>query len=213
MAIPNLRPAGGHTGFENVFWIGGATDSGKTTIANALAATYDLKVYHYDDAELAHLSRLAEGGSAFRKLMNATMDERWVDAEPGELFDRVNASFYERWPLVLDDLRAFGATPVIAEGFGLMPDLVATVARRTRAVFLVPDEALKAMSVARRDKPYGRLLTRDPERARSNVLERDAQIAAEVRTQAVRRGLLVLEATVRQDADSLGRRVARWFRL
>lgn len=33
---------------EHVLWIGGATDSGKTSVARALAQTYGLQEYHYD---------------------------------------------------------------------------------------------------------------------------------------------------------------------
>ena len=213
MVSLRMVSANSQINFANVFWIGGAPDAAKSTVANLLSTRHALAVYQYDQAELAHLTLLADGPSAYRELMNATMDERWVDPEPRELFQRVRSSFYERWPFVLDDLRHFGSQPVIAEGFGLMPDLVATVAAPNRAVFLVPDEEFKAISVSRRDKPTGRQRTRDPERARRNVLQRDAQIALDVRAQAEKHGLLVLEATLERSIEDLARTVEQWFRL
>jgi hypothetical protein len=129
------------------------------------------------------------------------------------LFERALASFRERWPLVLEDLRAFGTQRTIAEGFGLMPEMVAAVASQERAVFLVPSEEFKAIAVERRDKPEGRHQTRDPDRARRNMLRRDALIAEEVRVQADKLGMLVLEARMGQSAENVANLVAAWFRL
>ena len=100
------------------------------------------------------------------------MNERWMDRAPKEMFEREIASFHERWPLVLEDLQSFGTRPVIAEGFGLLPELVGSVASRERAVFLLPTEKFKAISFARRGKPTGSHQTRDPKGAHRNAMER-----------------------------------------
>jgi len=196
----------------NVYWIGGAPDAGKSTVAELLCARYGLMAYHYDGAEQSHLSRLP-CRSAYRTLMDASFDGRWLDAEPKELCELALASFRERWPLVLEDLRGFGTRQVVAEGFGLMPEIVGAVAAPERAVFLVASEEFKSNSVARRDKPEGRHQTRDPDRARRNMLDRDTLIAEEVRVQADKLAMLVVEARLGRSAEGLANLVATWFRL
>lgn len=196
----------------DVYWIGGATDAGKSTVANLLGERQSWAVYHYDEAELNHYSRLPDGASVYRALIDASMNERWM-GEPKEMFEREIASFRERWPLVLEDLQGFGTRQVIAEGFGLLPELVWSVASRGRAVFLLPSEKFKATSFARRGKPTGRHQTRDPKRAHRNALERDRLIAREIRHQADRLGMHAVQVRVGRSANNLADLVADWFGL
>jgi 2-phosphoglycerate kinase len=200
--------------FNNVYWIGGATDGGKSTVADLLADRYGFAVYHYDCTDVQHHVRLAEADPEYLAFINAHLDDRWVSCGPPELFERSLASFRDRWPMVLEDVGAFGGRPVIAEGFGLTPELISAGGiEPTRCVFMVPTPAFKAMSVAKRDKPTWRHQTRDPERARLNILARDGLLAAHIQQSAEKLGLHVVSVEIDKVPDDLATEVARWFGL
>ena len=44
----------------HVFWIGGATDTGKSTVAQNLADRYGMYVYHYDKTNSEHHEKMAK---------------------------------------------------------------------------------------------------------------------------------------------------------
>jgi adenylate kinase family enzyme len=46
----------------HVLWIGGGTDTGKTTISEIIAARYAFQLYHYDQHDLAQVKRLRRRG-------------------------------------------------------------------------------------------------------------------------------------------------------
>ena len=100
--MPEWQPALAH-----VLWIGGATDSGKSTLAQKLGERYPLQIYHYDQPDSAHHQRLAEALPAYRAFIQASLDERWVDPEPEALFQRALSSFRDRFPMVIEDLLAY----------------------------------------------------------------------------------------------------------
>lgn len=195
-----------------MYWIGGPPDAGKSTVADALAKRFGLTVYHCDDSEQAHYPQLPDG-SAYRALTDASPDERWVNRTAAAMFQRELGSFRERWPLVLKDLRNYGDVPVVAEGFGLTPRLVATCAPPERALFLVPNGAFKANSFEHRGKPTGAKETRDPERARRNALQRDTLIAEEIRLQAEVCGMRVVEVASGTGVETLTVVIAELFGL
>lgn len=180
-----------------VYWVGGAPDSGKTTVAAELARRYGTVRYEYDRADLRHHRRLAADLPAYRAFLDATAEERWLGPAPRDLADRALASFTDRFPLVLDDLAVaewVPGRPVIAEGFGLTPALVAPLlASPQQAVWLVPTAEFRAASWDRRAKPASARETSDPARAAANLLARDRLLDDEVRRQAAGRGFAVLE--------------------
>jgi len=175
----------GRQSLSHVLWIGGATDSGKSTAAQKLAERHQLQVYHYDWRDLAHHERLAKTNPVYRAFLAASLDDRWVVPEPEALFQRLLQSSRDRFPLVLEDLRALPREPgIVAEGFGLLPELLAPLlSRLTQALWLVPTQAFKEASMARRGKPSFGAQVRDPERAKANVLARDRFFADYLRDQ------------------------------
>jgi hypothetical protein len=164
---------------SHVLWIGGATDAGKSTIARNLADRYGLVVYHYDKQDAIHHDRLAGTVPQIRKFMEASLDERWVYPEPAALFEFLFVAFSCRFPLVVEDLLALTANkPIVAEGFGLLPDLVDPILSSPwQAIWLVPTETFKWESMARRGKPSFAKLTSNPEKARMNLFARDTMLA------------------------------------
>src|SRR5205085_2297380 len=140
-------------------WIGGATDSGKTSVARALAQQYGLQAYHLDrydrEEPPGHWSRT---DPVRHPHMHAAptkdRDWMWVHTTPEELVERWFRWAPERFQLVLEDLLALPpAPPIVAEGYGFTPDLVRPLLSSIRqAIWLVSTEEFKRVSYARRGK-------------------------------------------------------------
>ena len=171
---------------SHVLWIGGATDAGKTTVTRRLAARHGWQLYHYDRHDLPHHERLAERHEAYRAFLETSLDERWVVPEPKALLQRSLRSFANRFVFVVEDLLALpSGTIIVAEGFGLLPALVAPLlSTPIQALFLVPTPSFKRASMKRRNKPSFAAETSDPQRAAENLFRRDLLLAGVVRRQA-----------------------------
>jgi 2-phosphoglycerate kinase len=199
----------------HVLWIGGATDSGKSTLAIQLAGRHGLQVYHYDRRDLAHHEILAQTNPAYRSFLTASLGERWVFPEPEELFQRSLQSFRDRFPLLIEDLIALPRHPgIIVEGFGLLPELLAPLlSRPTQAVWLVPTPAFKQASMARRSKPSFASQTSDPERARANLLERDRLLTVFICEQVVSYGYTLYHIDGARSPDEMVKLLEQSFHL
>jgi len=208
---------------DTVLWVGGAQWAGKTTVARLLAARYPLVVYAYDyhDAR-SHSARAradADRFPAYNALLAALDDDPdrvWSDPSPEQMAERELAVFSERFQMVLEDLSALAeATPVLAEGWGLRPDLVAPhLAAPEQAIFLVPTRSfrqsqLDALDRAKRLRVSG---LQEPTRAQRNRVERDLLLSDDVVARASALGLPVLEVDGTEDAPAVAERVERQFR-
>jgi hypothetical protein len=68
---------------SHVFWLGGATCAGKTSVADRLAQMYGWQVYHYDQHEPDHVARrLQVGDQQIAAFLALSMDERWLLRTP-----------------------------------------------------------------------------------------------------------------------------------
>ncbi|NUT46747.1 MAG: hypothetical protein HOV94_05415 [Saccharothrix sp.] len=204
-----------------VLWIGGAQWTGKSTVAWLLARRHGLTAYHYDfhDARAHHDRALAHAGRyphrhAWQTLHDHDPDMTWVRPSPQEMAEQSKHSHTERFEMVLDDLRALSSgRPLVAEGWGLRPELVAPLLDDPRqAVFLVPTEEFRRRQV--RELPRAGAVSAavsDPERAQANRLERDRLLARDVVDRAREHGLRVIEVDGRLSVGGLTTLVAGHF--
>ena len=195
----------GPQAFSHVLWIGGATDSGKSTLAQKLAERHGLQIYHYDKRDLAHHEQLAQTRPAYQAFLTASLDERWVYPAPAELFQRMLESFQDRFPLVMQDLIALPRERgILAEGFGLLPGLLAPLLTHpAQALWLVPAEDFKLASMRRRGKPSFGAQVSDPERAKTNLLERDRLLTEYLREQVSKYGYTLVEVDGSRSAGEM----------
>jgi 2-phosphoglycerate kinase len=122
----------------DVYWIGGGPGAGKSTVARRLAERFGLRLYATDDVMGDHARRSREA-PYLERFMAMSMDERWVERSPAEMFETFHWFRGEGFELIVEDLRALPDGPaVVAEGFRLLPHLVRPVAAPDRALWLLP---------------------------------------------------------------------------
>lgn len=181
----------------HVLWLGGGTDAGKTTVAEAIAERHGLQYYNFDRNERSHLARRqAAGDYAGQKYVyDMTPDEMWVDPDPEAMAQGIITGWARRAEFAIEDIMALPKTPLmIAEGPGFFPEVVEPLLSNPRqAIWFVPAPAFKRKIAIQRGKPSVRLQTRDPERATENMIGRDLLVAEHVRREAMKRGLRLVE--------------------
>ncbi len=198
---------------SHVLWIGGATDTGKTTISRLVAERRSLQVYHYDRYDRPQIDRLAQTSPRYRAFLDASLEERWIVPEPQDLLGFLLQSFQDRFPLVIESLLDLPKQPmIVAEGFGFTPELVfPLLSSACQAIWLVPTEDFKRASMERRNKPSFKDQVSDPARAKRNLFERDMLLARLIRAQAETRGLVVYEVDGARPVADMASRVETHF--
>jgi 2-phosphoglycerate kinase len=202
---------------RHVFWIAGASGSGKSTIARRLAEERGLHLYSTDDVMAEHARRVSPRDSPHLARFSAMdLDERWLHRPPETMLETFHWFQGEGFGLIVEDLLALPAEPgVVAEGFRLLPSLVQPVlADPTHAVWLLPTPEFRRAAFEQRGSLWaiaGR--TSDPERALRNLLERDAMFTDRLRNQTRRLGLRTIEIDLTTSEDALFDRIAGGFGL
>ena len=189
----------------HVFWLGGATDSGKSTVARNLAQRLDISVYHFDKADAEQMEKLAGVIPEIRRFLDASLEERWIHPTPQMLFDHLLFVFPHRFPLVVETLlQMTGDKPIIVEGFGLLPELVhPLLSDPHQAVWLIPTATFKWESMKRRNKPSFASSLSDPEKARMNLFARDLMLADYYRQQVSVYGYTLYEVDGSRTPDEM----------
>jgi hypothetical protein len=172
LAGPALRAR-----LRHVYWIGGGSGAGKSTIGRRLAARAGLRLYSTDDVMADHGRRITRADGPFLSEFAAMgMDERWVSRSPETMLETFHWFRGEGFGLIVEDLlRLPRERGVIAEGFRLLPRLVRPLlAESGHAVWLLPTPGFRRAAFGRRGS-LGVIAgkTSDPERALRNLLERD----------------------------------------
>jgi hypothetical protein len=195
----------------HVYWLGGASGAGKSTIAARLAERHDLQLYSTDDVMPDHARRsTAESSPQLAEFVAMSMDERWLDRSTEAMLDSFHWYRGEAFDLIVKDLLAFAPEPVIAEGFRLLPALVDPLAGHARAVWLLPTPQFRRTAFEERGSLWSIAnRTSDPERALHNLLERDAMFTERLRADVVAAGRPTVEVDVGDEVDEVLDRVSR----
>ena len=204
--------------FRHVYWIGGGSAAGKSTIARRIAAQHGLRVYATDDVMADHARRSTnEDSPLLHRFMAADMDERWVNRPPKTMLETFHWFQGEGFNLIIEDLLRLPREPgIIAEGFRLLPRLVTPLlSSPARAVWLLPTPDFRQAVVERRGGSSWGFLARttDPDRALRNLLERDRMFTDILREEAARLEVPAIEVDAAMTEDDLVKRVTAVFGL
>jgi hypothetical protein len=211
-AAPALRSR-----LRHVYWIGGGSGAGKSTIARRVADRHGLRVYATDDAMPDHDGRFTQQEAPLLSRFKAMdMDERWVSRPPEVMLESFHWFQGELFGLIVEDLLRLPMEPgVIAEGFRLLPRLVKPLlAAPGHAVWLLPTPGFRRVAFASRGslwKIAGK--TSDPGRALRNLLERDQMFTALLGEETKRLELAAIKIDTTMTEDDLTERVTEIFGL
>jgi hypothetical protein len=199
---------------RHVYWIGGGSGSGKSTIAQRLAQRYGLDVYATDDVMGDHARRLAsEQAPNLADFIAMDMDQRWLNRPVETMLETFHWYRGEGFDLIVADLLERPRDrPVIAEGFRLLPRLVGPLLDNpARAVWLLPSARFRRAAFERRGTLWAIAgQTSDPPRALEKLLDRDARFTERLRGEVGELGLAAIEVDGFTE-DALTDQVARQF--
>ena len=203
---------------RHVYWLGGGSAAGKSTVARRIAARHGLRVYSTDDVMAEHARRGSrEDCPLLHRFMAMDVDERWVDRPPKAMLETFHWFRGEGFDLIIEDLlRLPRETGVIVEGFRLLPNLVKPLLSvPNRAVWLLPTPDFRQVIIESRGGAAWGFLARttDPERALRNLLERDRMFTDALREEVARLGVSAIEVDTTMTGDDLARRVTDVFGL
>lgn len=203
---------------RHVFWIGGGSGAGKSTIARRISAQRGLRVYATDEVMADHARRgTKEDSPLLHTFMAMDMDERWSNRPPKTMLETFPWFQGEGFTLIIEDLLRLPREPgVIVEGFRLLPRLVKPLLSvPAHAVWLLPTPAFRqAVVETRGGSAWGFLAkTTDPERALRNMLERDRMFTSILREETARLEVPAIEVDATMTEDDVTKRVTEVFGL
>jgi 2-phosphoglycerate kinase len=203
---------------RHIYWLGGGSGAGKSTIAHRLAAQHGLHIYSTDDVMPDHARRsTSEDSPLLYSFMAMDMDERWVSRSPKAMLETFHWFQGEGFRLIIEDLLRFPLEPgVIVEGFRLLPRLVKPlVSVPAQSVWLLPTPAFRQTVFESRGGSASGFLARtsDPERALRNLLERDRMFTDTLREETTRLEMSAIEVDAAMTEDDLAGRVTELFGL
>lgn len=202
---------------RHVYWIGGGSGAGKSTIARRLAAAHRLRLYSTDDAMQDHARRCSSKDCPFlHEFEKMSMDRRWLDRSPRTMLETFHWFRGEGFHLIVEDLLNLPSDRgILVEGFRLLPGLVRPLLHdMNQAVWLLPTPEFRLAAFEHRGSRWsiaGR--TSEPERALGNLLERDRLFTADLRDAVGRLGMPSVEVDGSLAESALADRVATQFGL
>ncbi|HEX5189680.1 MAG TPA: hypothetical protein VFW16_09075 [Streptosporangiaceae bacterium] len=193
----------------HVYWIGGGSGAGKSTIARRLAERHGFALYSTDDAMADHADRVRpEECPLLSAFTSMDMDQRWLNRSPQVMLETFHWFGGEGFGLIVEDLIRLACGPVIAEGFRLLPHLVEPLALPAQAVWLLPTPAFRRAAFGSRGSLWQiARKTSDPPAALRNLLERDRMFTERLAEQTRRLRLPALEVDIAMSEDDLAARV------
>lgn len=202
---------------NNIYWIGGAPCSGKSTVADMLVKEYGFKYYKVDN----HLDRYLDIGAKKGNKVLKAMKERdreatWLGNDIDVMVEEEFVYYKYALKIIEGDLkRQFGNKKVVVEGAAIIPEYAKTKEiAEDRYVCIVPTRSFQSKEFAERGY-VTRLLggTSDPDKALENWLERDARFAQIVRDEAIENEQNLIIVDGQQSAEEVYAQVRTMFGL
>jgi 2-phosphoglycerate kinase len=202
---------------RHVYWIGGASGSGKSTTARRLANKHGLRLYSTDEAMADHARRWRpEDCPSLAEFVKMSMDQRWVDRSPQTMLETFHWFRGEAFGLIIEDLLALPRERgVLVEGFRLLPHLVKPLLRDpSHGVWLIPTPEFRLSAFESRGTKWSiPNKTSNPKRALSNLLERDRLFTERLQSMLETTGLPAVKVDGRLTEDALEGCIAEKFGL
>lgn len=89
----------------HIYWLGGGSAAGKSTIARRIASEHGLRVYSTDDLMADHARRSsADECPLLHQFMAMGLDERWVNRSPQVMFETFHWFQGEGFNLIVEDV-------------------------------------------------------------------------------------------------------------
>ena len=196
----------------HVRWIGGGSGAGKSTIARRLAVSHGLRLYSTDDAMADHGRRCSPEDCPFLAEFKAmSMDKRWIDRSPQTMLDTFPWFRGEGFGLIVEDLLQLPSDQgVLVEGFRLLPQFVKPLLRHSRqAIWLLPTPEFRLAAFEGRGSLWSIAeRTSNPERALSNLLERDRLFTVQLQDAVEKAGLPLIRVDGSTAESVLAQQVA-----
>ena len=161
---------------SSIYWLGGSTCAGKTTISNILSEKYGFIVYHCDEYLGKHIEK---SNTQEHPNLNEVSKICWNDMLSMTIDEYLKLSiglFNEEFEMILEDLNKLSdGRPILVEGVGLLPELINNrISDINHAIWVVADEVFYKKHQMERKELFER--TREclnPEQALQNYLSYD----------------------------------------
>jgi len=205
------------TDFPKVYWIGGGSGAGKSTIAQRIADLHQCKIYSTDKAMGNHSSRCTPDKcpnlEAFKEM---SMDERWANRDPITMLDTFHWFNGEGFDLIIEDLRNGPKDCIVlVEGFRLLPKLVKPYLHSlNNSIWLIPTPQFRQTAFETRETLWDiPNKTSQPEKALENLLTRDAMFTDRLQTEATSNDCPTIVMDGSDTEDEVVSRVLKHFML
>ena len=179
-----------------IYWLGGSTCAGKTTISNVLSANYGFTVYHCDEYWGQHIEKSnAQEHPNLNKITKASWkDILSMDVE--EYLNWATGSFSEEFGMILEDLvKLSDDKPILVEGINLLPKLIKDeIVNIDHAIWLIADEAFYIKHQMKRKEFFERIKEcSNQELALQNYMNDDLAYGKYIFNDAKKHDLKVIE--------------------
>ncbi len=199
-----------------IYWLGGSTCAGKTTISNALAAKYGVTVYHCDEYLGQHIEKSNElEHPNLNKIANASWDDI-LSMNVGNYLNWTTASFSEEFEMILEDLDQLpDDKPIVVEGINLLPRLIKEkLVDINQAVWLVADETFYKNHQMKRKGLFERISEcSNPDQALQNYMNDDLAFGKYVLDETIKLALNVIEIANESDMEKNIELISSYFNL
>lgn len=199
-----------------IYWLGGSTCAGKTTVSNILAEKYGFEIYHCDEHFGKHIEKSnAQEHPNLHKAIKISWDDI-LSMNVEEYLTWSTGSFIEEFGMILEDLDKLSANkPILVEGVNLMPKLIKEkLLHIDHAVWLVADEAFYKKHQMNRKELFDRIKEcSNQEQALQNYMSDDLAFGKHILYEAKRYDLKVIEIVNESDIIKNIEAISSFFKL